>query len=364
MKKLSLLLFASILFLSCSEDEPEVAQREAPTLNIGNFSYDIGTIASTSVIVEFTSNPVTSSGGELIQEIWFRKSSDTEWSILDITDVAFQQLYLLDGLDLATKYIIKPVFTIGELVKEGPERTLTTLPFEYTALKDGFEQILLLSNDTSIDFQAFESEPSFYLKYANDSIPMIYDAISKDSLLISFQADNSLFFEGNDANVEKINTSISFQFKEYYEKDWKGLEIFNRQPKIDSLIFQEVVSCTDLDHTKLQFTGLFWNATLFSESLLEADEYAISIKNVQDPSIATPVYIKSDFIENIATGCEAGIDIIFEEPIQNRFHSGSLLWISFPKDLLPEGDYQLQFSAIKNNETYTAEPFEFELSYQ
>ena len=364
MKKLSPILFAAILFLSCSEDKPEVVQVEEPIVNFEDFSYDIGTITSTSVILEFTTNPISSFEGQLSQEIWYRKSTEVEWSIRDITNEKFQLVHLLEGLELATKYFIKPVFTIGELVKEGTEQIITTLPFKVTAKKDDFEQILLLSMDSSIDFQNLESEPSFYLKYVNDSIPMTYTAISKDSLLITFEVDNSLFFQENDAYIEKINASISFQFKEYYEKDWKGLEIFNRQPKIDSLIFQEVVSCTDLDHTKLQFTGLFWNANLFSESPLEADEYAISIKNVQDPSIATPVYIKSDFIENIATGCEAGIDIIFDEPIQNRFHSGSLLWISFPKDLLPEGDYQLQFSAIKNNETYTAEPFEFELSYQ
>ena len=364
MKKLYIVLIASLLFLSCSEDEPEVIQREGPIVNFEDFSYDIEAITSTSVILEFATNPISSFEGQISQEIWYRKSAEAEWLIRDITDEKFQLEHLLEGLELATIYFIKPVFTIGELVKEGEVQIITTLPFKVTAKKDSFEQILLLSKDTSIDFQNLESEPSFYLKYVNDSIPMTYTAISKDSILITFQADNSLFFQENDAYVELINTSISFQFKDYYEKDWKALEIFNRQPKIDSLNFQEVVSCSALDQTKLQFTGLFWNARLFSESQIEADEYAISIKNIADPSIATPVYVKSDFIENITNGCEAGIDIISADPIQNRFHSGSFLWISFPKDLLPEGDYQLQFSAIKNDKTYTAEPLEFELSYE
>lgn len=364
MKKLYLVLFASILFLSCSDDEPEVIQG-APLPSIGNITYDINAITSTSVIIEFTSISFTGDVNGFILEIWHKKPSDSEWSILDITNEASDTEHLLGGLELATKYIIKPVFTIGELVKEGAESSITTLPFKSIERKDYiFEQILLLSNDTSVDFQAFESEPSFYLKYANDSIPMIYDAISKDSLLISFQADNSLFFNGNEEYVEKTDTSISFQFKDYYEKDWKIMEIFNRQPKIESLTSQNVVSCTGVEHTKLRFDGLFWNARAFSEILLEADDYAISIKNVQDPSIATPVFTKSDFIDNVADACETGFDILPELPVQNRFHSGNSLWVSFPMDLLPEGNYQLEFSAINNDETYTAEPLEFVLSYE
>lgn len=364
MKKLYLVVLASVLFLSCSDDEPDTIQG-APLPSIGNINYDIGAITSTSVIVEFTSITFTSDGSKFILEIWHKKPSDSEWSILDITDAASETAHLLDGLELATEYIIKPVFSIGELVKEGAETSIITLPFKSIERKDyEFEQILLLSDDTSVDFQAFESEPSFYLKYANDSIPMIYDAISKDSLLISFQANNSLFFEGNEEYVEKTDTSVSFQFKDYYEKDWKTMEIFNRQPKIEALTSQNVVSCTDLDHTKLRFDGLFWNARAFSEILLEADDYAISIENVQNPSIATPVFTKSDFIENVADACETGFDILVELPVQNRFHSGSSLWVSFPKDLLPEGTYRLQFSVINTDETHTAEPLEFELSYE
>ncbi len=364
MKRVYIFLIASLFFVSCSDDEPEtVTGGQTPTID--NITYDIGAITSTSVIVDFTSNSFTSSGGQLIREIWYKKPVDSEWSIKDITAAPSEQLqHLIDGLDFATKYSIKAVFTIGELVRESTETNITTLPFETTAKKDGFEQILLISKDSSVDFQAFESEPVFYLKYANDSIPMTPNVISKDSLLIDFQADNSIFFQNNNEYVEKINTSVSFGLKDYYEKNWKTLEIFNRQPKIDALSFQEVVSCSELDHTKLQFNGLFWNARLFTESLFEADEYSISIKNVQDTSISTPVYTKSDFNENIATACEAGIDILFTEPVQNRFHSGSSLWISFPRDLLPEGDYQLLFTAIKNDETYMAEPFAFELTYE
>ncbi len=365
MKKLRIVLLASVMFLGCSKDEPEVIVQAAPIPTLDNITYDIGAITSTSVVIDFTSNSFSSSGGQLIREIWYKKPTDAEWSIKDISNTPSEQLqHLLNGLELATKYMIKPVFTIGELVKEGAETTVITLPFKFTATKDGFEQILLVSDDTSVDFQAFESDPSFYLKYANDSIPMTYGAISKDSLLIAFETSNSLFFEGNDEYVEKINSSISFQFKDYYEKDWKTLEIFNRQPKIDSLSSQNVTMCSGLDHTKLLFDGLFWNARGVSENLLEADDYVISIKNVQDPSISTPVYTKSNFVDDAATACEAGFDILFEEPIQNRFHSGSSLWISFPKDLLPEGNYQLQFSAIKNNEIYSAEPLEFELLYE
>lgn len=364
MKRLSIILVVSLIFISCSEDEPNVAPiGQTPTID--NITFDIDAITSASVVVDFTSNSFSSSGGQLIREIWYKKPIDTEWSIKNITNAPSEQLqHLVDGLEFATKYSIKAVFTIGELVRESGETNITTLPFETTALKDGFEQILLISKDSSVDFQALESEPSFYLKFANDSIPMTINAISKDSLLIDFQADNSIFFEGNDEYVEKINTSVSFGLKDYYEKDWKTLEVFNRQPKIDAIASLNVVSCTGLDHTKLQFTGFFWNAREYSESLFEADDYSFSIKNVQDPSISSPVFTKSDFIENVEDACETGFDIFFELPVQNRFHSGSSLWVSFPQDLLPEGNYRLQFSVIKNGETYTAEPFEFELTYE
>lgn len=364
MKKLYIVLLASVLFLSCSDDEPAVVQG-TPMASIGNITYDIGAITSTSVTIEFTAIDFTSDGSQFKLEIWHKKPADSDWTIKDITNAASESEHLVDGLELATKYVIKPVFTIGELVKEGAETSITTLPFKSIERKDFiFEEILLLSNDTSVDFQAFESEPSFYLKYANDSIQMTYTAISKDSLLIAFQANNSLFFEGNEGYVEKVDTSISFQFKDYYEEDWKTMEIFNRQPKIESLVSQNVVTCTDLDHTKLRFDGLFWNARASLDILLEADEYTISIKNVQDPAISTPVFTKSDFIENVAEACETGFDILLELPVQNRFHSGSSLWISFPMNLLPEGNYQLHFSAFKNDETHTAEPLEFVLSYE
>lgn len=363
MKKLYIGLLASVLFLSCSDDEPAVVQG-TPMASIGNITYDIGAITSSSVIIEFTSIDFTSDGSPFVLEIWHKKPSDSDWTIKDITNAASESEHLVDGLELATKYTIKPVFAIGELVKEGAETNITTLPFKSVERKDfKFEQILLLSNDTTVDFLAFESEPSFYLKYANDSIPMMYDAISKDSLLIAFQADNSLFFDANEAYVENINATISFQFKDYYEEDWKTMEIFNRQPKIDAMALQNVVACTGVDHTKLRFDGLFWNARSFSDILLEADDYAITIENVQDPNISTPVFTKSDFIDNVAEACETGFDILVDPPVQNNFHSGSSLWISFPMDLLPEGDYQLQFSAIQNDVTHTAEPLEFVLAY-
>lgn len=364
MKKVYLLLCASMLFFSCSDDDPEVVQGGTPP-SIDAITYTIGSITSSSVVVEFTSNSFSSSGGSLIREIWYKRPDASDWSIKDITSTPSEQLqHLVNGLDFATRYTIKAVFTVGELVRESTETSITTLPFETTAKKEGFEQIVLISKDASIDFQALPSEPSFYLKFANDSLQMNATAVSKDTLMIDFQADNSIFFEGNESYVEKLTAPVSYQLKDYYEEEWKTLEIFNRQPKIDELTSQPVVNCTGEDHTKLDFSGLFWNATASMDILLEADDYAISIQNMQNPSITTPVFTKSDRIDDIMNSCAAGFDILLEEPVANRFHSGSRLWISFETSLLPEGTYQLQFSAIKDDTTYTADSFTFELMYE
>lgn len=364
MKKILSVIFVLCILFACSDDEPEVVQGGDPP-NIDTITYDVGAITSSSVVIEFTSNSFTSSGGSLIREIWFKRPEATDWSIKDITDAPSEQLqHLVDGLDFATRYTIKAVFTVGELVRESSETSIVTLPFETTARKDGFEQIVLISQDMSVDFQALASDPTFYLKYANDSIPMALTKVSKDTLLIDFQADNAIFFADDEGYVDKFTAPISYQLQDYYEKEWKTLEIFNRKPKIDAQSAQTVVNCTGEDHTKLAFSGLFWNATDATDILLEAEEYAITIQNVQNASIATPVFVKNDEIADVANACESGFSILPVDPITNRFHSGRELWISFETNLLPEGTYQLQFSALYDGVTYTADPFNFELTYE
>lgn len=364
MKKLLIILLAFALGVACSDDEPDVVQGGAPP-TIDAITYDIGTITSSSVVIEFTSNSLSSSGGSLIREIWYKKPDASDWSIKDITNTPSEQLqHLVEGLDFATRYTIKAVFTVGELVRESTETNVVTLPFETTAKKDGFEQILLISGDTSVDLEALPSAPSFYLKFANDSIQMTTTVLSKDSLLIDFQADNSIFFEANGDYVDKITAPVSFQLKDYYETEWKTLEIFNRKPKIDALTSQMVVACTGEDQTKLAFDGLFWNAPASMDSLLEAEDYAISIRNVQNIALTTPVFGINDRVVGIMDGCEAGFDILSEEPVANRFHSGSQLWVSFATSLLPEGEYELLFSVIQDDIVYTADTFTFTLSYQ
>ena len=80
MKKLYIALLATLLFFSCSEDKPEAVQI-GQTPNITNITYDIGAITSTSVVIDFTSNSFSSSGGDLIREIWYKKPADADWSI-------------------------------------------------------------------------------------------------------------------------------------------------------------------------------------------------------------------------------------------------------------------------------------------
>ena len=370
MQRLFIVLFVSVLFLSCGEDEPVIVQ-EDPKINFDRFSYDIGEITPSSVIVRFISNSVSGTGGQLIREIWYKKSNDSEWSKKDITDGALQQSHVLDGLENATKYNIKPVFSIGDLVKEGSERTISTLPFQYFSRGYSNEKALIWTRDSKdeIDFRALDPEPSFFLKFEADSLEMAYTAISKDSLITSLESNTSQFFESNEEYVEKIEASVSLRLNDFYDEKVTELDIYNKKPKIDSVYYQTVVSCDDYDVLKLLFRGNFWSAIYDNKDTLfnVPNDYNISIKNKQDPSISSPVYTRSELRENkpgITTSCESDISIIEDVPIENNFHRGRFLWVSMPKDLFPEGDYILHFSAVKNDETYTAEPLEFELLYE
>ncbi len=370
MKKLFIPLIATIFLLACGEDEPVIIEKE-PTISLEGFSYDIGEITPASVEIQLTSNSVRVSGGQLVREIWFKKPIETEWSKVDITNASAQQTYLLEGLEKATKYLLKPVFSIGDLIKEGPERTFTTLPFKYFSKRYGLHKALIFSPDNSedIDFRELNPKPYFFITHKGDSLEMEHTAISKDSMLLSLDSNSSIFFDENEESIQKIGSPLYFKLKDYYNTNTLGLdlEIYNNQPKIDSLIIQQVRDCDGFERTQIVFRGLFWDPLNPPNSANSPDDYQVKISSVQNPSVSTPVMTISELdlsSSSFNQGCKDGFRTVIDIPAQNYFHRGSVLWVAFPKDLLPEGEYQLRFSVIKNDETYSAEPFEFNLTYE
>lgn len=368
MKKKIIYLFASIFLLSCSEDEPAIITPEPIIINL---KYEIREITPISLEIKFVSNSVSAIGGNLIRQIWFKKAIDLEWSIKDITDLDSQRTYLLEGLERATKYIIKPVFRIENLTTEGSSQTITTLPFKYFARSYGIHRALLYSPDNSddIDFRELDPPLSFFITYRGDSLEMEYVAISKDSILISLDSNNSLFFEESFVFIERLDLPLNFKWRDHYKNNAleQDLEIYNNKPKIDSLIIQQVRDCEGFKRTQLAFRGLFWDPLLNSQNSLNGpDDYRVKISSVQNPSVSTPIMTISEFDQNssFSQGCKDGFRTVIDIPIQNFFHKGSVLWVAFPKDLLPNGAYEIQFSVIKNGETYSAEPFEFDLVYE
>jgi len=370
MKKLFIPLLTSIFLLACGEDEPVIIETE-PSISLEGFSYGIGEITPTSVEIQFTSNSVRGSGGQLVREIWFKKPVEIEWSKVDITDAAAQQTYLLEGLEKATKYLLKPVFSIENLMKEGPERTFTTPPFTYFARRHGLHKALIYSPDDSedIDFRELNPKPNFFIMHKGDSLEMEYTAISKDSMLLSLESNSSIFFDENDDSVERLDLPLHFNLNDYYNTNTleQDLEIYNNQPRIDSLIIQQVRDCDGFERTQIVFRGLFWDPLNPPKSANSPDDYRVKISSVQNPSVSTPIMTISEFDANSNSfnqGCKDGFRTVIDIPVQNYFHRGSVLWVAFPKDLLPEGEYQLGFSIIKNDEIYTAEPFTFGLVYE
>jgi len=371
MKKYWSIIFLCTLFLSCGKDESSAVVQETPTINLEGFSYEIGEITPASVEIQFTSNSVRGSGGQLVREIWFKKPVEIEWSKVDITDAAAQQAYLLERLEKATKYLLKPVFSIGNLMKEGPERTFTTPPFKYFARRYGLHKALIYSPDDSedIDFRELNPKPNFFIMHKGDSLEMEYTAISKDSMLLSLESNSSIFFDENDDSVERLDLQLHFNLNDYYNTNTLGqdLEIFNNQPRIDSLIIQQVRDCDGFERTQIVFRGLFWDPLNAPNSANSPDDYRVKISSVQNPSVSTPIMTISEFDANSNSfnqGCKDGFRTVIDIPVQNFFHRGSVLWVAFPKDLLPEGEYQLGFSVIKNDEIYSATPFEFNLTYE
>lgn len=364
MKKVYLLVLTTILF-SCGKDETEIPAPE-PTIEVQGFLYNIKDVTTNSFTLRVTENGVRSSGGRLTTEIWFKEKNAEDWSKQEIDLVlgVGPTEHIVEGLKPATKYFVKPVFSISEIVKEAAQQTTTTKPFEFFRRKNGLEGVLLVSQDENIDFRELETKPSFFVKYKNDSIPMIYEAVSQDSLIASIKKSTLSFFEPEEPYIEKIEATVGFKVNDYYDDNFQ-LDLYNKRPKIDSLYFQRIEECDGLTYTKLLFQGLFWNASILLEDTdaNRPDDYRISIKNIQDPSISSPILTIDGLSTEIPQSCETGFNTLFDLPIQNRFHQGSFLWTSVPKDILPEGEYKLEFSVIKNEEIYTADSFEFILDY-
>tara|TARA_R110000744_G_scaffold259379_3_gene374501 strand:- start:1017 stop:2129 length:1113 start_codon:yes stop_codon:yes gene_type:complete len=370
MKKLFITLFASTFFLACSKDESNTIPPE-PTINLQGFSYDIGEITPTSMELEYVSTSVSGTGGKIIREIWYKKATDLEWSKKDITDEVVQRTHLLEGLEKATKYIVKPVFSIENITKEGLEKTVTTLPFKFSVRKYRLHEahLYLTDNAEDTDFRELDATPYFFVEHGGDTLDLKYTTLSKDSILISLDSNSSILFQENDILTESLDLPLHFKLNDYYNNDilQQNFQIYNNQPKIDSLIVQQVIDCEDLQRTRLAFKGLFWDPLNPPSTPNGPDNYRVKISSVQNPSVSTPIMTLSEFDINSSSftnGCKDGFRTVIDIPVENLFHRGSVLWVIFPKDLLPEGAYEIQFSVIKNDETYSADPLEFDLVYE
>mgnify|MGYP001951921202 CR=1 FL=1 len=85
------------------------------------------------------------------------------------------------------------------------------------------------------------------------------------------------------------------------------------------------------------------------------DNYRVKISSVQNPSVSTPIMTLSEFdidSSSFTNGCKDGFRTVIDIPVENLFHRGSVLWVIFPKELGPEGAYEIQFKAKNKSESF------------
>ncbi|RKN82579.1 hypothetical protein [Ulvibacterium marinum] len=369
--KIVLYVAFAILALGCSNNGTETIPAEA-RVDLEGLTSSIGEITSTSIALQYSYSNLTTNGGNLVTEIWYKKLNDGNWSILEVP-IENQKVLEINNLERGTTYLAKPVFKVNDFVKEGAEIQFRTLPFNYTFVREGNPNSIWITNIfADDDYTELGDNIVLFLKRENDSIPTEITVISKDSLWITAFTGLQTLFDSSGVYEERLEASLTLQFNDYYNGSFSTVDLFNPKPRINALSFQKTVSCSDLDKTKLLFQGFFWDSSLRTETdFNKPDDYQITITNIEDPLITIPVYTQLDqrfhdtddvnlFLSN---NCEVGFTIVEDPPIRNLFHRGSFMWVSFPTEILPEGMYRLQFSVIKNGDLLSAEPFEFSLRY-
>jgi|GEM_PF-6740021 len=372
MMRIPLSIAIAVLFLSCDRSDGETADSSGTHIDIIGLASTVEEITATSVALQYTYTDVLTDGGSPNTEIWYKKLEDNEWSILEVVlenETALQ----IEGLDRATSYLVKPVFRVNDFIREGSEIAFTTLPINYTFVREGNPNSVWVTNIfADDDYTEVGSVLTSFLKKDNDSIPLQISVVSKDSLLLFPAIGLHTLFDPLPNYQERLEVSVTLQLNDYYMDNFGTLELYNPIPRIETFSFQKVVDCDNSDKTKLLFQGLFWDASLRATiDFNKPDDYRIRIQNVENTALATPIYGQMeersdptlDVDAFLSNNCEEGFTIVEDAPVRNIFHRGSFLWISFPTQLLPEGSYELQFGLLKDGELLEAEPFGFELRY-
>ncbi len=341
-------------------------------IDLEGLASSIGEITSASIELQYTYSNLTTNGGDLVTEIWYKKRNDANWSVLEIP-IENQKILEINGLERGTAYLAKPVFKVNDFVKEGEEIQFRTLPFNYTFIREGNPNSIWITNIfADDDYNELRDGIVSFLKRESDSIPTEITIISKDSLLITPSTELSALFDSSIAYEERLEATLTLQFNDYYNGSFSTVDLFNPEPRTNALTFQKIVPCSESDKTKLLFQGFFWDSSIRTEiDFNKPEDYRINITSVEDPLITTDTYTQldqrihdtDDVNSFLANSCEDGFTIVEDPPIGNPFHRGSFMWISFPTEVLPEGTYVLQFSIIKNGELLSAKPFEFQLQY-
>ncbi|MEM9649993.1 MAG: hypothetical protein AAF969_16060, partial [Bacteroidota bacterium] len=323
----TILVIFTVLSLSCSKNSTDTMPIEAK-IDLEGLASGIGEITSTSIELQYTYSNLTTNGGDLATEIWYKKVTDEDWNILE-TPIENQKVVEINNLDRGIAYLVKPVFKVNNFVREGEEIQFRTLPFNYTFIREENPNSILVTNIFGDDnYNEVKDGIVTFFKSENDSIPTEVTIISKDSLLITPSAELPNLFDPF-VYEERLEATLTLRFNDYYNGSFGTINLFNPKPKIDVLNFQKIVPCSETDKTKLLFQGFFWDSSIRTETdFNKPEEYQIKIISVENPLITTPTYTlldqrvhdNDDVNSFLANSCEEGFTIIEDPPIRNSFH--------------------------------------------